>query len=174
MRDDITHNGQRMFVIFGHMINHAGPTAMQVATAKILGTDLFTRRGLDQRWASKEDRTLIAHNDAFVGHCRDISATRSTAAHHAGNLRNALGAHIGLIEEDAPEMVAVGKDFILMRKVRAATVHKVDTRQAVGLGNFLRAQMLFDGHRVISATLYRRIVANNHALTARNATDSGD
>jgi hypothetical protein len=40
--------------------------------------------------------------------------------------------------------------------------------------NFLRAQVLLDGHRVIGAALHRRIVAHDHALAARNAADPHD
>src|SRR3546814_15983023 len=65
----------------------------------------------------------------------------SYLSHHARDLRDALRRHVGLIEDDAPEMVAVGKYLGLMRQVRAAAVDEVDAGQAVRLGNPLRAQM---------------------------------
>src|SRR3546814_5085361 len=58
--------------------------------------------------------------------------------------------------EDAPEMVAVGKDLVLMRQVRAARIDEIDAGQAVRLGDLLRAEMLLDGHRIIGAAFYRR------------------
>ena len=174
VRDDIAHDGQRMFVILGQMIDHARFARVQIAAAQILGADFFARRGLHQRRAGEEDRALIADDHALVGHGGHIGPARRAAAHHAGNLRDLLGAHVRLIEEDAPEMVAVGEDLILMRQVRAAAVDQIDARQAVCLGNFLRAQMLLDGHRVVGAALHRRIVADDHALPARNAANAGD
>ena len=117
---------------------------------------------------------MIADNNALVGHGGHISAACGAASHDARDLRDALCAHIGLVEEDAPEMVTVGKNFVLMRQVRPAAIDQIDARQVVRFGNFLGPQMLFDGHRVISATLYRRVIADNHALAARNAAYSRD
>src|SRR3546814_898160 len=98
----------------------------------------------------------------------------SYLSHHARDLRDALRRHVGLIEEDAPEMVAVGKYLGLMRQVRAAAVDEVDAGQAVRLGNLLRAKMLLHRHRIIGAALHRRVVADDHRLPARHAADSGD
>src|SRR5437870_10113221 len=41
-------------------------------------------------------------------------------AHHYRHLGDALGGHVGLVVEDAPEMVAVGKHLVLPRQVGAA------------------------------------------------------
>src|SRR3546814_19867989 len=75
---------------------------------------------------------------------------RGAASHHAGELRDALGAHIRLIEEDAPEMVAVGKHLGLMRQVRAAAVDQIDAGQAVRLGNLLRSEERRVGKECVS------------------------
>ena len=75
-----------------------------------------------------------------------------------------LAAHLRLVEEDAAEMVAVGEHLGLVRQVRAAAVDQVDARQAVGLGDFLRAEVLLDRQRIISAALHRRVVADDHHL----------
>jgi hypothetical protein len=61
-----------------------------------------------------------AHDHRLIGHGRHIGAARRAASHHAGDLRDALRAHIGLIEEDPPEMVAIGEDLGLMGQIRAA------------------------------------------------------
>ena len=90
------------------------------------------------------------------------------------DLGDAFGRHIGLIEKDPAEMVAVGENLVLMRQVCAAAIDQVDARQPVRLGNLLRAQMLFDGHRVISAALYRRVVAHDHALATRHPPNTAD
>ncbi len=41
-------------------------------------------------------------------------------------------------------------------------------------GNLLRAQVLFDGHRIVGAALDRGVVADDHALGAGHAADAGD
>ena len=73
-----------------------------------------------------------------------------------------------------PEMVKVGKDFVLMRQVRTAAVDQINARQVISLGNFLRAQMLFDGHWVISAAFYGRVVAHDHAVHTADAANARD
>ena len=82
--------------------------------------------------------------------------------------------HLRLVEEDAAEMVAVGEDLGLVRQVRAAAVDQIDARQPVLLGDLLRAQMLLDRQRIVSAALHRRVVADDHHLPARHAADAGD
>ena len=83
-------------------------------------------------------------------------------------------AHLRLVEEDAAEMVAVGEDLGLVRQVGAAAVDQIDARQPVRLGDLLRAEMLLDRQRIVSAALHRRVVADDHHLPARHAADAGD
>ena len=83
-------------------------------------------------------------------------------------------AHLRLVEEDAAEMVAVGKHLGLVRQVGAAAVDQIDARQPVGLGDFLRAEMLLDRHRIIGAALHRGVVADDHHLPPRHAADARD
>src|SRR5579872_646593 len=71
-------------------------------------------------------------------------------------------------------MIAVGKDFGLVRKVRAAAVDEIDAWQMVRFGNLLRAEMLLDRHRIVSATFDGRIIADDHDLAPRDAPDPGD
>ena len=130
-RNDVADDGQRMLVILGEMIDHARLARMQVAAAQILGADLLARRRLHQRRAGEEDRALVADDDALVAHRRHIGAAGGAAAHHAGDLGDALRAHLRLVEEDPAEMVAVGEDLGLVRQVRAAAVDQVDARQPV-------------------------------------------
>src|SRR5258705_13430996 len=89
---------------------------MQVAATEILGADLLARRGLYQRRAGEEDRALIADDDALVAHRRNVGAARGTAAHHTGDLGDALPAHLRLVVEKPPEVIAVGEDLGLVRQ----------------------------------------------------------
>ena len=108
-------------------------------------------------------------------HRRHIGTTGGTGPHHDRDLRYALAAHPRLIVKNRAKVIAVGKDLILIGQVRATLIHEIDAGQMVFLGDLLRAQVLFDGHREIGATLHRRIVADDHAphgpATVTNARD---
>ena len=163
-----------MLVVLGEVIDHPRFARVQFAAAEVFGGNFLAGRGLDQRWPRKENSALPAHDDALVAHRRDVGSACGAAPHHAGNLRDAFGAHVCLIEKDPSEMVAVGEDLALVRQVGPAAVDQIDARQVIGLGNLLRAQVLLDRHRVVSAALHGRIVAHDHALAARDAADRGD
>src|SRR3546814_7103839 len=100
-------------------------------SSDVCSSDLFAGRGLYQRRAGEEDRALVADDDAFVGHGGHIRAAGGAASHHARDLRNAERAHVGLVEEDAAEMVTIGEDLGLMRQVGTARIDEVDARQPV-------------------------------------------
>ncbi|MNN06427.1 hypothetical protein D3C81_1192170 [compost metagenome] len=136
-------DGQGVLVVVGIVVGHAAGLAVHVGATEVFGADHFTRSGLDQRGAGEKDRRLLADHDRFVGHRRHIGATGGARAHDHGDLRNAERAHVGLVEEDPPEVLAVGEHFILARQVGAAGVHQVQARQAVLQGDGLGAQVLF-------------------------------
>ncbi len=69
-------------------------------------------------------------------------------------------------------MIAVGEDIGLKRQIRAAAIDQIDARQVIGLGNFLRAQVLFDRCRIVGTALHSRIIAGDHHLTARDAANT--
>ena len=163
-----------MLVILGEMVDDAALLRVEVAAAEVLGADLLARRRLHQRRAAEEDRALVADDHALVAHRGHVGAAGGAAAHHAGDLGDALRAHLRLVEEDAAEMVAVGEDLGLVRQVGAAAVDQIDARQPVLLGDLLRAQVLLDGQRIVSAAFDRRVVADDHHLPARDAADAGD
>jgi hypothetical protein len=147
---------------------------MNVTATEVLGADLLTSRRLHQRRPAQENRALVAHDDGLVAHGRHIGPARGTRAHHHRHLRDALGRHVRLIEEDATEMVAVGKHVVLLREKCPAGVDEVDARQVVLFGDFLRPQVLLDGHRVVGAALHGRVVGDDHALHALHTTDACD
>ena len=156
------------------MIGHARNARVHVRATQLLGGDDFSGRRLHQRRPGQKDRSLLLDDDRLVRHCRHIGAARGARAHDHGDLRNALGGHRRLVVEDASEVVAVGKYFGLIGKVRAARVDEVYARQVVFPRDVLRAQMLLDRHRIVGATLDRRIVAHDHALALSDPADSGD
>ncbi len=166
--------GQGVFVAVGIVVGNAGDLAVHVGTAEVFGTDHFAGGGFHQWRAGEEDGRLLADHDGFVGHRRHVGAAGGAGTHDHGDLRDALGAHVGLVEEDPPEMFAVRKHFVLARQVGAAGVHQVDARQAVLLGDGLGAQVFLHGERVVGAAFDRRVVGDDHAFDAFDPADAGD
>ena len=163
-----------MGVVLRQVVCHAGQASVHVAPAEVFGADHLAGGGLHQRRAAEEDGALITHDHRLVGHRRDISAAGSTRAHDDGNLRDALGGQVGLVVEDAAEVVAVGKHLVLLRQKGTAGVDQVDARQVVLLGDLLGAQVLLDRHRVVGAAFHGGIVGDDHAFGAFDPADAGD
>ena len=65
---------QRMGVILGQVIGHAGKARVQIAAAQILGRDHLTSGRTHQRRAGEKDGALFAHDDGHVGHGGHIGA----------------------------------------------------------------------------------------------------
>ena len=163
-----------MCVVVGQMIDHAGQPGMDLAAAQILGGNLLAGRGFDERRPGEEDRTLVANDDRFVRHCWNIGPASGATSHDNCNLANALRAHVRLIEEDAAEMLAVGKDLVLARQIGPAAVDEVDTRQFVLECDLLRPQVFLDRQRIIGTTLHGRVVRNDNAQFSSDLANSGN
>jgi len=97
------------------------------------------------------------------------------ADHYAVSDEHALAlAHRRLVEEDPPEVLAVGEDLVLQRQEGAAGVDEVDARKPVVQRHLLRAQVLLDRHRVVGAALDGGVIRNDHALAPGHAAHAGD
>jgi hypothetical protein len=165
---------QRVGVVLGQVVGHAGDAGVHVAAAQVFGAHHLAGGGLHQRRAAQEDGALVLDDDGLVAHRRHVGAAGGARAHHHGDLRDALGRHVGLVEEDAAEVVAVGEDLVLLGQEGAAGIHQVDARQAVLLGDLLGAQVLLHRHRVVGAALHGGVVGDDHALDAADPADAGD
>ena len=71
-------------------------------------------------------------------------------------------------------MVTVREHFVLIRQIRAARIDQINAGQVVLLGDFLRAQVLLDGQRVVGAAFDRGVVADDHAINAADAANADD
>ena len=171
-RHRLARQRQGMGIVVGQMVGHARQAGVHIATTQIFSGHDFANGSLDQRRAAQEDGALVFHDDGLVAHGRHIGAARGATAHDHGNLRDALGAHIGLVVEDAAKVLLIGKHVVLVGQIRAARVDQVNARQVVLLGNLLGPQMLFHGHGVISAALDSGVIANNHTIHATDPTQA--
>src|SRR5664280_1134673 len=73
-----------------------------------------------------------------------------------------------------PEVLTVGKHFVLRRQERATGIDEVHARQSVLQCHLLGAQVLLHGDGVVGATLHRGIVRDDHAQAPRHPTDARD
>ena len=145
---------------------------MDVGAAEFLGRDLLAGRRLHERRAAEEDRAGALDDDRLVRHRRHVGAAGRAGAHDDGHLRDALGRHARLVEEDAAEVVPVGEDVGLQRQERAARVDEVHARQAVLERDLLRAHVLLHGDREVRAALDRGVVGDDQHLAPRHAADA--
>ena len=147
---------------------------MHIGATQFLGRDDLAGRGLHQGGAAEKDRALALDDDRLVGHRRHIGAARRARAHDDRDLRHAKRREIGLVIEDAAEMLAVGKHLVLRRQERSAAIDEVEAGQAVVARDLLGAQMLLDGHREIGAALDRRVIGDDDAFAAHDPPDARD
>jgi len=157
---------QRVGVVLGQVVGHARQARVHITAAQVFGAHHLTRGGLHQGGATQKDGALVFDDDGFIAHGRHIGTAGRAAAHHHGNLRNALRTHIGLVEEDAAKVLAVGEHIVLVGQVGTAGIHQINTGQVVLLGNFLCTQMLFDRYGVVGTAFDGGIVAHHHAVHA--------
>ena len=172
--DDAAGDVEGVGIVQRVVVGDPGFARVQIRTAEILGRDHFAGRRLHQRRPAEEDRSLPAHDDALVAHRRDVGAACSARPHHHRDLGDARGGHVGLVVEDAAEVLAVGEDLVLVREVRPARIDEVHARQPVLSRDLLRAKLLLHRDRVVGAALHRGVVAHHHALDAGDAADAGD
>ncbi len=173
-RDDGPGQLQRVRVVLGEVVGDAGQARVNVGAAELLGRDVLAGGRLHERRPAEEDRARALDDDRLVRHRGHVRAAGRARSHDDGHLRNPLGRHARLVEEDPAEVIAVGKDLGLQRQERATRVHEIDTRQAIGERDFLRAQVLAHGDGVVGAALHRRVVGDDEHFASRDAADARD
>jgi hypothetical protein len=137
------------------MVDDAGAAGMHLGAAQLFGGHHLAGRRLHQRRAAEEDGALPFDDDGFVRHRRHVGAACGARAHHHRDLRDAGGRHVGLVVEDAAEMIAIGKHLGLVRQVGTAGIDQVDARQPVLSRDLLHAKVLLHRHRIVGAALDR-------------------
>ena len=156
------------------MVGHARDARVHFGAAQLLRAHHLAGGRLHQRRPAEEDRALALDDDGLVRHRRHVRAACGAGAHDRRDLRDAGGRKVGHVEEDAPEVLAVGEHVVLVGQVRAARVHQVDARQAVLQRHLLRTQVLLHRHRKVGAALHRRVVAHDDALAPGDAAHARD
>jgi hypothetical protein len=147
---------------------------VHIGAAEFFRRDHLAGRRLHQRRTAEKNRALVAYDDAFVRHRRNIGAAGGAGAHHDRNLRDARSRHLRLIVEDAAEMPLVGENLVLLRQEGAAGIDHVDAGQIVLSRDILRTQMFLHRHRIIGAALDGGIVGDDDAFAPRYPSHPGD
>ena len=147
---------------------------MHIATTKCLGVDHLAGGRFHQGGSAKENGALVADDNGFVAHRGNVGSAGRAGTEHGGYLRDALRRHAGLVVEDAAEVVAIRKHFILFWQKCAAGIHEVNTWQMILFGHFLCTQVLLDGERVIGAAFDCRVVGDDHAVDIVDLPDAGN
>ena len=171
---DLTHQRQCVQIVLRQVIGHTGQAGVHVAAAEVLGADHLAGGGLHQRRTTEKNSALVLDDDGLVTHGGHIGAACGARPHHHRHLRDAQRRHIGLVVEDAPEVVAVGEDLILIGQVGTTGIDQVQTRQPVLLRHFLGPQVLLNRHGVVGAALHCGVVAHDHAVDPADAADTGN
>jgi hypothetical protein len=132
--------------------------------------------------SNREPSTMRAISSRASAWWRKSSGTSpySSAASAAGGSGSATSqggsglraCRLRLVEEDPPEVVAIGEDLVLQREEGAAGVDEIDAGQPVLLGDLLRAEMLLDRQWEVRAALHGRVVGDDHALAPLDDADS--
>src|SRR5579885_1584419 len=71
-------------------------------------------------------------------------------------------------------MFPVREHLALAREVRAAAIDEINARKIILPRNLLRAQMLLDGERIISAAFHGRVIGNDDAFLAADPSNTAD
>ena len=159
--DDLAADRERVLVRGRVVVGDSRAPGVDVGAAELLGGHVLSRRGLHERRAADEDRPGSANDHGLVRHRRHVRAAGGAGAHDRRDLRDPERREARLVEEDAPEVVAIGEDLGLERQEGAARVDEVEAREAVLARDLLRAQVLLHRQRVVGAALDRRVVRDD-------------
>ncbi len=119
-------------VVNGEVVGDTRDGRVHLTAAEVFVANDLAGGGLDQGRTGKEDVALLLNNDALIAHGGNVGATGCAGSHDDGDLGDALGAHAGLVIEDATEVVTVGKNVSLVRQVGTTAVDEVNTAIEAG------------------------------------------
>lgn len=172
--DEVADDFEGVLVVIGQVVGDSGEAGVDVASAQVFGGNFFASGGFYERRSAEEDGALAFDDDGFIGHGGDVGSAGGAGTHDGGDLGNASGGEVGLVVEDASEVVFIGEDFGLEGEKSSAGVDQVDAREVVFEGDLLGAQVLFDGDGEVGSAFHRGIVGDDDALFALDASDPGN
>ena len=161
------------FVIGLAEIDRAADLGVHFCAAEFFGGSFLADGGLDEGGTGEEEAGAFGHEDV-IAHDREIRAAGDAHAHDGGDLRDAHGAHDGVVAEDAAEIVSVGEDVFLEGEEHAGGVDEINGGDAIFDGDVLGANHFFRGHGEKRAGFYGGVVDDEHEGAAGNFGQAGD
>ena len=168
-------------LVLGEVVAQPGNAAVHVGAAQALGLRVLAGRHLDQRRPAERDHRLVPDKDVVVAHPRLVRPARGRGAEDDRHCRDAHLGELGdLVEQPSrlPEMA----DGPLRLRVRIVTrvaaqvgprgLHELDVGQPVDPRDLEAAHQLLRVELVERAGANRRVVAEDHALRARDHADA--
>ena len=76
IRNDAPHERERVRIVVGKVIGHAGDAGVHVGAAQLFGGDFLAGGRLHQRRAAQKDGALVLHDDGLIGHRRAYTRHR--------------------------------------------------------------------------------------------------
>ncbi len=172
--EDAAGDANGVAVVDREVIGNPRDCGVDVAAAELLRRHLFAGRRLHQRWPAQEDRAVALDDDVLVAHRRHVGAARRARTHHHRDLRHAERRELGLVVENATEVLAVRKDLVLSRQEGASRIHQVEACHPVVARHLLRPQVFLHRHREVGAALDGGVVGDDHGRAAVDTAHSGD
>ncbi len=117
-------------------IDRAADVCVHCGSAKLLGVDVLSDRGLHQRGAGEIELAPFSHKK-LVAENREVSAAGHAMTHHRRVLGNSHGREDRVVAENPAEIILIGKDFVLHRQINSRRVNQVNERQIAAGRNFL-------------------------------------
>ena len=161
------------FVVRLAKIDRAADFRVHFRAAQFFGGNFLSDRRLHERRARKKKSRAFGHQDV-IAHHGQIRAARDAHPHDGRDLRNAHGAHDGVVAEDAAEIVGVGEDVFLQRQKNAGGIDQVNRGNVIVDGNILRANHFFRGEREERSGFHRRVVGDDHHEAPADSREAGD
>ena len=91
---------------------------------------ILADRGFYERRTRDVEPAAFRHQ-YLVRHHREIRAARNTAPHNGRNLRNPLRRQPGVVPEDAPKIVLIGKNLVLQWEENSRGINQINEGQVV-------------------------------------------
>ena len=173
-RDNRAGRLERLDVVPREVVGDPRQPRVDVGAPELLGGNVLAGRRLHEGRSPEEDGSGALDDDRLVGHRRHVGAAGRARAHDHRDLRDARRRQPGLVEEDAPEVLAVREDLGLHRQVGAAGIDEIDARQPVLERDLLRPKVFLDGDGEVRAALDGGVVGHHHHLAAAHPPDPGD
>src|SRR5579875_689039 len=154
-------------------IYRSADLGMHPGPAQFFCGNLLPDGSLNQSRAGEKESAALSHQDV-VAHDGQVSAASHAHTHDGCDLRNAHGAHHGIIAEDTAEIVRIRKNIFLKGQEYPGRIYQVNRRNVIVDSDLLRAQDLLGGHGEECPSLHRSVVCDDHHEPALNPPKACD